>query len=129
LLTHAGLHPSFVVSGVGAAGVAEWLNDVWVEDRVGRSVFSAVGVMRGGGDRFGGIFWGDAVDLQRAYCGVGGLLKQVCGHSSYAESLDGYPWLAEGLVCVDTGDSCAALVSDIGDGSDWRFVRSGVCVS
>jgi len=135
LLTHAGLHPDyrrFVIDPVEdvASEIANDINILFDEYRdndfmmhEAKDLFDAISMSRGGYNRFGGIFWNDAYDLQGSYRGKANQLRQICGHSSYAEKLDGYPRLHDDLYCIDTHGSVNALVTE-DDGVSFEFVRS-----
>lgn len=150
LITHAGLFPNYMEQvdpeeTNSAELIAANLNDAfWSyaqrgfrgEDRIGRfndhniddreAIFDAMHFRRGGFDSFGGIFWNDIYDLAPAYQeSTDPLVPQICGHSSYAESMEGwvYPHFTDDLWCIDTHGSIAALVTE-DEGVNWEYVVS-----
>ena len=119
LLVHAGLHPA-MQAAAGLTGTAEdianSLNELLLNDP-SNTIFNAIGERRGGGAKFGGIFWNDITDLNEAYAN-GGEVKQVCGHSSYGETGE---QVEDTLWMIDTKGGCAALVTD-DDGKTFELI-------
>lgn len=132
LLTHAGLHPEWakyagldMIEG-DVEMIAALINTLAsVDDTLYNPLFEAIGRARGGIDLVGGILWNDIDDLIPAYSHKN-LIPQICGHSSYAESLDGYPFFQKNLICIDTRDSVAALVFEDGRTNYATFIKSEV---
>lgn len=122
LLTHAGLHPNLIpgeMFGCHADELADWLNDLFSKKLVEPYTFirelDMVGFMRGGRDPQGGIMWNDIDDLINHYKDHGGESKkypllppQIVGHSSYTKAAK----YDEKLWCIDTRNSCSALIMD-----------------
>lgn len=127
LITHAGLHPTYMNVGKlaecsTAAEYAQAIEDMWVEFMQVSSyearqhpyfeLFSGKGHRRTTNYRLalpvGGILWSDIVDLTPEYEVENTHVPQICGHSSYCKT----GLQAENLWCIDTHGGVAALVTE-----------------
>lgn len=115
LITHAGLHPEWGLTGT-AAEIADLIADRFGDMLIERSpdpLFTGIDWMRGGRDRIGGIVWLDARSLQEA-TEDRNPIPQIVGHTANR----GNPANVFGNWFIDPGKgSVACLVSD--DGADW----------